>query len=191
MTVPRVGVRRRPPLLAVTTLGVSLLSAPAFGDASLEYGVKAAFLLNFIKFVEWPQRAFAAADTPIALCVLRQNPFGNALEQTVAGESVGGRRVIVRQIGTPDLANRCHVLFVPQSVLREEGDAAVPVEQGLLTVGESDRFMERGGVISFFTEEGRIRFVISQQAAERNQLRLSARLLRVARLWQPPGGSAP
>jgi hypothetical protein len=156
--------------------------AGAAEPTALEYDVKAAFLLNFVKFVQWPATAFPDAGSPITLCVLRLNPFGDALDRVVGGETVGGRAVIVRRIHTPDDAPKCHVLFVPREVQKEDGAAAVPEDPGVLTVGEADGFLERGGVINFYTEGGRIRFAISTDAAERSRLRLSARLMSVARL---------
>jgi hypothetical protein len=158
------------------------LAQPA--AASLEYEVKAAYLLNFVRFVQWPERV-AAGPTPIAVCVLRHNPFGDALRQIVEGELVGGRPVVTRHIATPDAAPGCQIVFVPQSVVDEDGSIAVPIEPGVLTVGESDAFLDLGGIISFFEDQGRIRFAISPAAAERSQLRLSARLLGVARLVEP------
>jgi hypothetical protein len=172
---------------------VSLLGGPLSldGASSLEYNVKAAFLLNFVRFVQWPATAFPQPGSPIAVCVLRRNPFGDILERMVEGEQVGGRPVVVRQISTPDQTPACHVLFVPDPVLREDGDVAVPMEMGLLTVGESDAFLRHGGIINFYTERGRVRFAINAEAAERSNLRVSARLLLVARVVQREAGERP
>jgi hypothetical protein len=159
-----------------------VLTQVAAAEASIEYDVKAVFLLNFAKFVQWPPQVFREATAPFVLCVLRQNPFGDALDQAVQGEQIGGRAIAVRHLKTPDLAVGCHMLFVPRSVLAEDGVAAVPVETGLLTVGESETFLKLGGVISFFNESGRVRFAVNSEAAERTGLRLSSRLLRVARV---------
>jgi hypothetical protein len=156
-------------------------------EAALEYDVKAAFLLNFAKFVQWPASKFPDAQTPLRLCLLRQNPFGDTLDRMVQRERIGGRAVEVRRIASPDFTDGCHILFVPQVVMVEDGAAAVPVEAALLTVGESDDFLRRGGIISFFAESGRIRFAINSDAAERSCLRMSSRLLRVARLTPANG----
>ncbi len=71
----------------------------------LEYEVKAAFLLNFTKFIEWPAGAFASPDSPFTICILGRDPFGRALDQIVAGESVNGRKLAVRRVG-PELRSR-------------------------------------------------------------------------------------
>jgi hypothetical protein len=157
------------------------------GNASLEYDVKAAFLLNFVKFVQWPASAFREPTSPIVVCVLRHNPFGDTLGRIVEGESIGGRPVTIRRISTTDQATECHVLFVPETARLEDGDAAVPRDPGLLTVGESEGFLRQGGIIAFFADGGRIRFWINPEAAEQRGLRVSARLLRVARVVHPPG----
>lgn len=174
-----------PRLRAGVVFGLVLtLSAVTPGAASLEYQVKAAFLLNFVRFVQWPAPPATQPDAPIAVCVLRHNPFGDTLQHIVEGETVGGRRVVTRRIATPDAAPGCQVVFVPQTVVDEDGAIAVPIERGVLTVGESDAFLRLGGIISFFEDGGRIKFAIVPEAAERSDLRLSARLLGVARLVQ-------
>ena len=155
-----------------------------------EYDVKAAFLLNFARFVHWPATSFPEPDTAIALCVMRENPFGDTLERLVQGELVGGRRVEVRRIWTPDESPLCHVLFVPGPVFAEDGGVVVPRDVGLLTVGESEGFLTEGGIVSFYTENGRVRFAIDPDAAARSGLRMSARLLRVARLVRGREGSS-
>jgi hypothetical protein len=180
--------RRVAPAAALAVAALIALPVRA-ADTALEYDVKAAFLLNFVRFVQWPAASFPEPGAPVCICVLRQNPFGDTLDRLVEGESVSGRPVSVRRIWTPDEAPACHVLFVPQSVLLEDGDAAVPADPGLLTVGESDAFLRRGGVIAFYTEAGRIRFAVNQDSAERSKLRFSARLLRVARLVRDGGGA--
>ncbi|MGH9611632.1 MAG: YfiR family protein, partial [Bryobacteraceae bacterium] len=79
-------------------LGLSAQRASRAADAPLEYQVKAAFLLNFTKFVEWPAAAFAASDSPIAICVLGDDPFGGALDQIVEGEVVNGRKLVIQRV---------------------------------------------------------------------------------------------
>jgi hypothetical protein len=145
-------------------------------DVSLEYRVKAAYLFNFAKFVEWPPAARRGALT---ICVAGRNVFGDALERTVTGESVDGRPLAVRVILEP--MDGCHILFVPRGAaapayLRASQDAPV------LTGGEMPRFIDEGGVANFVLEGTNVRFEISQPAAERVGLRISSRLLRLARL---------
>lgn len=144
-------------------------------SAALEYQVKAAYLFNFIKFVDWPA---SAASGPLTICVARPDPFGTALTDIVQGESIGGRATVVRSIGQPDPA--CHVVFVPRSTAAATYLAAarnVPV----LTVGETPHFGEDGGIIDFVLDGGMVRFEINQDAAKLAGLTISSRLLRLAR----------
>jgi hypothetical protein len=146
-----------------------------------EYRVKAAHLLNFARYVEWPEGRLG--DGPLTICVAGRNPFGTVLKQAADGETVDGRRVAVRVILEPD--SGCHVTFVP------EGAAAAAYLRAArgrptLTVGESPDFITQGGIISFVREgAGEIRFDINQEAAERASLRIRSQLLRLARTPEP------
>ncbi len=158
-------------------LAAILCTAQAFGqDASLEYQVKAAYLFNFTKFVEWPAAALPDGE-PLTICVAGENPFGPTLDATIRGESVNGRPLQARAAQPPA---GCHVVFVPRGV---DAAAALRPFRSLpaLTVGESDGFLRRGGMINFVIDDGRVRFEINQEAAERAHVRISSRLLRLAR----------
>lgn len=146
----------------------------------VEYQVKAAFLLNFTKFAEWPAEAFEAADSPIAICILGEDPFGNSLDQIAAGEAVNGRRIVIRRVIQPPPAKSCHVLFVPAT---ERYAPALPVTAvpGVLTVGEGESFVRDGGVIAFILENRRVRFGINESAATAAGIKLSSKLLNIAR----------
>ena len=146
----------------------------------LEYQVKAAFLLNFTKFVEWPPSAFGAADSPIAICILGNDPFGNSLDQIVAEEVVDGRRVGVRRIKRTPAPKSCQALFVGMPE-KEVLSILSGLGPGVLTVGEGESFVRDGGMIAFVIENRRVRFDINQTAAERAGLKLSSKLLSVAR----------
>jgi hypothetical protein len=163
-------------MLAVVCVcaGVSAASAQ---EPSLEYQVKAAYLLNFTRFVDWPQGAFGQG-APFTICVAGRNPFGPALEATLEGETAAGRGLASRVVR--DTAADCHALFVPRGV------AAAPYLRSVraapvLTVGETEEFLMQGGMIRFVMDNGRIRFEINQDAATRAQLRISSRLLQLAR----------
>ena len=149
-------------------------------DGPLEYQVKAAFLLNFTKFVQWPATAFAAADSPIAICVWGNDPFGKVLDQIVAEEVVDGRKVVVRRIkGTP-APHTCQALFVNGTGKEALGSLSA-LGPGVLTIGEGEGFVRRGGMIAFVVENRRVRFGINESAAEAAGLKLSSKLLNVAR----------
>ncbi len=146
-------------------------------DAPLEYQVKAAYLLNFTKFVEWPP---ASAETPLEICILGKDPFGHALDQIVEGETVGSQKVTVERIAQLPAPPSCKVIFVG------DGEKDVPkilsaVAPGVLTVGDGDRFIKEGGMIGFVLVDRRVRFDINSKAAAGAGVKLSSRLMRVAR----------
>ena len=147
----------------------------AASPQAAEYEVKAAFLLNFTRFIEWPP-ADRPADAPFGLCVLGEDPFGTVLDQLVEGERVDGRRLVVRRVR--EASNSCDVLFFPKS---ESSRGLSEMRQGVLTVGESEDFLRQGGMISFIVENRRVRFDINLRAASRAGLQISSKLLNVAR----------
>jgi hypothetical protein len=148
-----------------------------------EYEIKAAFLYNFAKFVDWPSQAFADSSTPLRICVLGRNPFGDALDKIAQDKSISGRSIVSRQMQSPQEARFCHVLFVtgsePQALKRAlEQVRDLPV----LTVGESEDFLGFGGVINFVLEKERVRFEVNLEAAGHHRLKISSKLLAVARV---------
>jgi hypothetical protein len=167
--------------LALALGGLS--EASALGQSADEYQVKAAFLYNFAKFVEWPPQAFHDASAPFAICVLGRNPFGRSLEEAVDGKVVEERKLVVRQFADVRQVNSCHILFVSSSermslrAILEELK-----ESGVLTVGETVEFTAEGGVISLQLEGDRVRFEINLDAAGRQKLRISSKLLSLARI---------
>lgn len=164
-------------------LGLCLLAAAAQAQSATEYQVKAAFLFNFAKFVEWPADAFPSADSALQICVLGQDPFGREFEQVIVDKAVNGHRIeIAHPDGVPQ-ARACQILFVAAS---EKARLAV-IFQGLkggsvLIVGDTPGFAAQGGAINFVLDDGRVRFEINLKAAELAHLRISARLLTVAKV---------
>ncbi len=157
--------------------------AHAGGAEIDEYQVKAAFLFNFAKFVEWPAETFKSADQPIGICVLGPNPFGSALNKVVAGKAVGNRQFVVREVRDAQQAGECHIVFVsldgwPRSraVLGDIKKCCV------LTVGETGEFIDGGGMINLRLEDARVRVEINPDAAERARLRISSKLLSLAEI---------
>ena len=166
------------------------MTAEAQSARAPEYEVKAAFLYNFTKFVEWPPQAFPQPSAPLRLCVLGQNPFGDSLAKIARGKSISGRPIVSTQLQSPAEVRSCHVLFLNQSdlgTLRQDFDRLrdLPV----LTVGESADFLPLGGMIRFVLEQERVRFEINLEAAERHHLKLSSKLLAVARVVNVGGGA--
>jgi hypothetical protein len=155
-----------------------------------EYAVKAAFLYNFAKFVEWPAQAFPSADAAFSMCVLGPDPFGEALDAAVANERIQGRPLVVRRLDVWDGSARCHILFV-SSALQPQFAALLGAGtfSRTLTVGDGDAFLQAGGHISFFLEENRVRFAINAESVARSDLQISSKLMRVARVDRPRGGT--
>jgi hypothetical protein len=174
-------------LMARTLIVGCAIAMVAFAQVD-EYQVKAAFLYNFAKFVDWPAQAFHGPEDPICICIVGQNPFENSLEAVVRGQKVGGRSFRVRQIS--DISNKpdCHILFVcAAEQKRFQSMAGNLMGLAVLTVGESPRFATDGGVINLKLEGGKVRFEINMDAAEQAQLHISSKLLSLAEVIRKPG----
>jgi hypothetical protein len=155
------------------------------GQAAIspEYQLKAVFLFNFARFVDWPPKVFVAPDAPLVIGVLGEDPFGAYLDETVRRESVNGHPLIVQRYRRTNEVRVCHVLFISRS----EGDRLEQIFTALrgrnvLTVGDTDDFIVRGGMIRLGTESKKIRMHVNTSAAKAADLTLSAKLLRVAQI---------
>jgi hypothetical protein len=145
----------------------------------LEYRVKAAYLLNFTRYVEWP--ASAASDSRLSICVLGTDPFGRILDATVTGRTVQGRPLEVRRVQSTSEAIGCEVVFVSRDTWRRNPASLKALENaGSLTVGESEQFARGGGVIGFVILDETVRFVVNDEARDRAGLRISSRMLSLA-----------
>ena len=175
-------------LVAVNAAAASAVSLTARPASSPEYEVKSAFLLNFAKFVEWPPAAAASAAREVKICVLGEDPFGEALDRTVSGKEIGNRPVAAVRVATASEAAGCAVLFVSAS---EAGhlDAVLAGLRGVpvLTVGDTRGFAGAGGIIGLFLENDRVRFEINVGAAHDAHLKISSQLLGLARIVGPRG----
>ena len=167
---------------AVAFLGLAEPWVARAADESFgEYEVKAAFLYNFARFVEWPDPA-PAAEEPVEICVLGEDPFGEVLDRTIAKKKVRGHPVVARRIEGPDDAATCRIVFVSASEERLRPTLETLAREQTLTVGEDDDFTKQGGMIKFLLDERRVRLEINVDALERAGLKASSQLLRVARV---------
>ena len=158
------------------------LAAGAEPAASNEYQVKAAFVYNFLKFVEWPAGQFAETNSPIVIGVAGKGAMGAELEAAVSGRRINGRELVVRTVDSPPAAQGTHVLFVGLGEdQRAEEWLRQPKGGGTLTVGESEVFGKRGGMITFWHEGDKRRFSIDVAAASQAGLKISAQLQKLAR----------
>jgi hypothetical protein len=175
--------------LAATVVAILLhLSTSPAQDAAVEYQVKAAFLFNFAKFVEWPTRVFPATNSAFTIC-LAGDPFQGAVEKTVRGERWNGRPLAVKRIESGDEVTGCQLVYVSRSMAKGMDILTAATNAPVLTVGETENFISAGGIIRFTAAGRRIRFEINPDAAERASLRVSSRLLRLADIVRPPQGA--
>jgi hypothetical protein len=167
-------------LLAVA-LGPATGVVRAQAQDPLELEVRAVYLYNFARFVEWPPSSFPDASAPIRICIFGADPFGAALDRVLANETVGGRPLRAVRLTVRDDLLACHVVYVG-AVGRSRTVAALDHFSGhpIITVGEDPSFLAEGGTIRFKREGKRVRFDVNLRAAERSGLRVSSRLLSVA-----------
>jgi len=175
-------------LTACAVLGV-VGRAEGQGPAVGEYEVKAAFLYSFAKFIEWPPDAVPGNEDVFVITILGEDPFGAILDDVLRDKMVGARRVVVRRVPRGEDVGPSQIVFISDSeshrlpgLLKRFQGAAV------LTVGETDHFAERGGVVGLRTEKNRVRLDINLAVAERARLKISSELLKLARIVA--GGAA-
>ena len=159
---------------------VCAVAAPSYAQSALEYDVKAALLLNFTRFIEWPDGAFDEPRAAINVCVLAPSPFGQSLDRTLAGETVGNRPLVAREIRSADESSGCHLLFVPAGAEARAAGLSRKVGPHTVTVGESPRFEDMGGAVNLVVDGGRVRFTVNLQPVEDRGVRISARMLQLA-----------
>lgn len=169
----------------VLGLHLALLLASGSGRAQesqpSEYQVKAAFLFNFAKFVEWPPQAFAGPTSPIVIGILGENPFGDDLERTIRDKTVNNRPFTIKEIRSLPEATNCHILFISTSEKKRLSEIFESLRGAtVLTVGETERFVETGGMINLVKEADKIRFQINDGAAKGAGLKISSKLLNLA-----------
>ena len=171
------------PISLVVLVGAGFFAAEIRAQAFKEYDVKAAFLYHLAQFVEWPPDAFPAEEDPLVIGVLGADPFGKALDEIVHDEVVKNRKLIVQRYRSMEEIKVCHILFISQS----EGGRLDQVFSSLkgrkiLTVGDTEGFAQRGGIVRFLTEKNKVRLRINIEAAKAASLTISSKLLRAADL---------
>lgn len=154
----------------------------------LEYEVKAAFLVKFAMFVQWPTNALAAdGQVPLVVGILGEDPFGVKFDQAVKNERVQGRVVEIRRAQKATELLNCQIVFICASEAGRFAEVlAVFKERPILTVADEPGFAPQGGMIGFFKETGKVRFEINAAAIERAGLKVSSKLLQVGRRLAEP-----
>jgi len=170
-------------LLMAAQLFSGSLDLAAQTAPSREHQVKAVFLFNFAQFVEWPPQAFPEAATAVVVGVLGEDPFGAFLDETVRGEKVNGRPLVIQRYRRVEEIKACHVLFISGS---EAGNLRAILGslkgRSILTVSDTEGFARDGGMIGFVTEKNKTRLKINVEAAKAANLTISSRLLKPAEI---------
>jgi hypothetical protein len=180
--VPKCVALRGPGILGLAILFVLSLTSTGAGNTVREHDVKAAFLLNFARFVEWPAEAFSSSNAPLVVGVMGESPFGDALQRTLSQQTARGRPITLRTISENEDGSQCHLLFVSQNLAPSYEQILNRLRKApVLTVGETTPFAKQGGIIEFNRVNDSVRFDINAVAAESAGLRFSSKLLAVAR----------
>jgi hypothetical protein len=169
--------------LLLAMAGVAPLAGPARAEApsAPEYQLKAVFIYNFDQFIDWPEGAFAKSDSPLVITVLGDNPFGTVLEQVTRGKQIRGHEIVVRYAQDVAGIGQTHVLFVGAPFNQNPAEL-VQKMTGVLTIGDTDNFTAAGGMIRFYSERSKLRFEINTRAAEKAGIKVSAKLLHLAKM---------
>jgi hypothetical protein len=180
---PRVSHRSLLTSLALFATIFLLFDSPiAHGQQSKpsEYAVKAAYLYNFGRFVEWPDKVASSAGDSFSICVLGEDPFGQILG-ALAGQTIGGKQVVAKRISKPLDGSSCRIVYISLSEEKQLNDTLFTLSKaGVLTVSDMPQFSQRGGMIQFVLDGNKVRFEINLTAAENAGLTLSSELLKVA-----------
>lgn len=166
---------------ALLAIGLAARAGRGADMPITEYRVKALFLLNFARYVEWPADGFENASSPIVIGVIGEDRFGVDLAAAVEGKRVDGRPILSREVRSAAESEACQILFISASEGTGIGGILRRIRtRPILSVGESDQFMELGGIVNFVKKHGKVRLEISLDAARAAQLKISSKLLSVA-----------
>jgi hypothetical protein len=166
------------------------VAAPSFGTQSItEDQVKAAYLFNFAKFIEWPADAFPAANAPMNFCTLGHSPVVDEIDASVRGKNIGDHTIVVKHLHAVEEMKDCHLVFLAAGASKQE-QKLIQAAKGapLLLVSEIPGFSHAGGTINFVMEDGRLLFEVNVKAAESAHLKISAKLLTMARITSSDEG---
>lgn len=170
-------------------VGLLAVASVAGAQNYSEYEVKAAFLVNFGKFVEWPDKAFDKPGSPLVIGIVGTDPFGDILEKTVKGRTINGRSWKIVRFKSASEIGYCHILFVSSS---EKGRMRQIIHavanKPVLTVGdELEEFCQLGGIINFSRRQSKYGFEINKITADEKKIRMSSKLLMLAKIIKPYG----
>ncbi len=154
-----------------------------------EHDLKAAFVYNFLIFAEWPEGRFADKDSPMIVGIVGKDPFNGALEKAFNGRTAHGRNVEIRRFESVKDLKDCHLLFVPDSERKNLADVLADLKaKATLVVTESPGLAARGAALNLVVEEKKVKIEANPDAAGRASVKLSAKLLKLARIVKDEGG---
>ncbi len=171
------------PIIIGAIMWFSGITSSVNAETVREHQIKAAFLYHFVQFTEWPKEAFLSPEDPVRVCVYGRDPFDQTLDATFAGKVVKQRHFVVEHdVSISELRN-CHIAYIGSSkVMRTTTMRRTLQNSYTLTVGGTDHFIEYGGMIQFFWSLNTIRFAINPTAVDQQNLKLSSKLLRLAKI---------
>lgn len=151
-----------------------------------EYQIKAAFIFNFAHLFKWPDETFTSADTPFQICILGKDPFQVTMDVTVEGENIDGRPVKILRAAEIVEVMQCQIVYISSSEqARLEEILTALRNKPVLTVSDTDNFIEKGGMVKFFDQRNKIRLALYPEAVQESQLHVSAKLLKIAQITRP------
>ena len=152
-----------------------------------EYHLKAAFIFNFARFINWPPRLENTTADTLEICVAGADAIADALRTTTSGKSIDSRRVTVRQLNSPAVVQGCQMLFVGSQAKKTAEILAEAARLPIATMGENNNFIQHGGMINFVLADGKLRFEINFAAASRAGISISSKLLQLAiKVYEKP-----
>jgi len=171
--------------IGIVAMSASLLMARGASpqaNSTSEYTVKAAFLFHFAQLAEWPASAFKAPNTPLTFCTLGEDAFHGALDESISGKTIGNRPLRVQHLKPGQGAEGCQVIFIDADEKKRVPTLLASMRDlPVLTVGDTENFAQNGGMIGLFLDDNKIRFEINLDSVEHAKLRVSAKLLTLAK----------
>lgn len=169
-------------MLALSSIILMPIQPSAAAEESLEYSIKAAFLFKFGSFVEWPAQAFPNPQSPIIIGVYGEDPFGSRLDRIVQGKTISNRPVVLKRYQRIEQAREAHILFISETENSEMENILETLKGSyVLTVSERNSSMQNSGMINFIIVDNNVRFEINLASAEREGLKVSSKLLNLAK----------
>lgn len=162
---------------------ILLLLSRSYAQTPTEQQVKAVYIYNFVNFVEWPENAFEKSADPFVIGIAGSETYSKLVEELVKGETYKGRSIEVRNIADQEGAKACHVLFIDHTCQIVNQLILTTKGRPVLTVSETEDFLADGGMIRFFLDYSKVKIEINQKLASDHNLQVSAKLLRLSKIY--------